>query len=125
MKILVTVVCLFLAGCFTTQGPVVNWPGVTTPPPVTSTPRMSLAETERYYQACMTAVGKLLSSGQLAPGSASARLMGNIIVNARFALDRWHIQPDNTSYEQAAKTAINDLASQIRRNGGTINGSMG
>ena len=73
----------------------------------------------------MTAVGKLLSSGQLAPGSASARLMGNIIVNARFALDRWHIQPDNTSYEQAAKTAINDLASQIRRNGGTINGSMG
>lgn len=123
MKILVTVVALFLGGCFTTQGPVVQWPGVTTPP--VSNTRMSLAETERYYQACMVAVGKLLSSGRIAPGSANARLMGNIIVNARFALDRWHVQPSNTSYEQAAKTAINDLASQIRRNGGVINGSMG
>ena len=124
MKILVVMLALFLGGCFTTQGTQVTWPGVVTSPPA-STPRMTLAETERYYQACMVAVGKLLSSGQIAPGSANARLIGNIIVNARYALDRWHIQPENSAYEQAAKTAMNDLASQIRRNGGVINGSMG
>ena len=124
MKILVTVVALFLVWCGTTQGPVVTWPGVTTPP-VTSTPRMNLAETERYYQACMTAVGQLLSSGKITAGSANARLLGNIIVKARFNLDRWHLEPSNSSYEQEAKSAINDLANQIRMNGGNVNGSWG
>ena len=124
MKILVTVVALFLAGCFTTQGPVVTWPGVTTPP-VTSTPRMNLAETERYYQACMTAVGKLLSSGRITAGSANARALGNVIVKARFNLDRWHLEPSNSIYEREAKDAINDLAGLIRANGGNVNGSWG
>ena len=125
MKILVTVVALFLGGCFTTQGPVVTWPGVTTPPPVTSTPRMNLAETERYYQACMTAVGKLLGSGQVTAGSANARALGNVIVKARFALDKWHLEPSNSVYERDAKIAINDLAGLIRANGGNVNGSWG
>lgn len=124
MKILVTVVALFLGGCFTTQGPVASWPGVTSPP-VTSAPRLNLAETERYYQACMTAVGKLLGSGQITPGSANSRALGNVIVKARFALDRWHIEPSNSMYEQEAQRALSDLAGLIRANGGSINGSMG
>ena len=125
MKILVTVVALFLGGCFTTQGPVASWPGVVTSPPVTSAPRLNLAETERYYQACMTAVGKLLGSGQVTAGSANARALGNVIVKARFALDRWHIEPSNSMYEQEAQRALGDLAGLIRANGGSINGSMG
>ena len=124
MKVLVVVAALFLGGCFTTQGQVVTWPGVTSPP-VTSTPRLNLAETERYYQACMTAVGKLLGSGQVTPGSANARALGNVIVKARFALDRWHLEPGNSMYEQEAQRAINDLAGLIRANGGNVNGSWG
>jgi hypothetical protein len=86
---------------------------------------MNLAETERYYQACMTSVGELLSSGQVTPGSANSRALGNVIVKARFTLDKWHLEPSNSVYERDAKNAINDLAGLIRANGGNVNGSWG
>ena len=131
--LLVMILSVSLGGCFITRSGTsydIGVPNITGAPIYTSpqnqtTDKMSLAMTERYYQACVSAVGDLLSTNMMTPGSPNARLMGRNIKDARMALDTWHIQPSNTAYALKARQAMRDFAGLVRASGGQCKGSMG
>lgn len=88
---------LSLAGC--------ALPGAITP----ETPREKLVAAEAAYEVVLLQIKSLVNNGLLKPGTSATRALKTVLTESRTALDTWHLNPDDLSFERASQVALGAL----------------
>ena len=91
------VVMISLAGC--------ALPGAIPP----ETTREKLVAAEAAYEVVLLQIKSLVNNGLLKPGTSASRALKVVLTESREALDTWHLNPDDLSFEQASQIALRAL----------------
>lgn len=91
------VVMLSLAGC--------ALPGVITP----ETPREKLVVAEAAYEVVLLQIKSLINNGIIRPRTGVSGALATFVKESRSALDAWHTDPDDLSFERATRVALASL----------------
>jgi len=73
------------------------------------TPREKLVAAEAAYEVILLQIKSLVNNGLLEPGTSATRILKIVLTESREALDTWHLNPDDLSFEIAGQAALRTL----------------
>lgn len=80
-------------------------PGAITP----ETPREKLVAAEAAYEVVLLQIKSLVNNGLVKPNTDVSRALATVLRESRAALDTWHLNPDDLSFEIASQVALRGL----------------